>query len=125
MRILLDKLEEKMSGPTCPESCRDVVKTLFAGTVRSYVKCLNVDYESKRDEDFYDIQVKLFYYAYSLSFLFYMNYYYYYHVFQSNLLFFFVLISSVTYSLMCHRSLMSAAVLRFTIHLSNMWRKSD
>lgn len=53
MRILIDKLEEKMKGT----SVDGYAKELFAGTVRSYIKCINVPYESKRDEDFYDIQL--------------------------------------------------------------------
>lgn len=53
MRVLLDKLEEKMKGT----SLDGTIKYLFAGTVRSFVRCIDVDYESKREEDFYDIQL--------------------------------------------------------------------
>jgi ubiquitin C-terminal hydrolase len=53
MRILLDKLEEKMKGTVVDGAIRN----LFCGTVRSYIKCVNVDYSSIREEDFYDIQL--------------------------------------------------------------------
>lgn len=33
------------------------IKKLFCGTTRSFIKCVNVDYESKREEEFYDIQL--------------------------------------------------------------------
>ena len=53
LRVLLDKLEEKMKGT----SVDGVVRDLFAGTSSSFIKCINVPYESKREEDFYDIQL--------------------------------------------------------------------
>ena len=34
-----------------------VVKSLFAGKIKSYIRCLNIDYESAREEEFYDIQL--------------------------------------------------------------------
>ena len=53
MRILLDKLEEKMKG----SSVEHAIKTLFCGKVKSYVRCVNVEFESSREEEFYDIQL--------------------------------------------------------------------
>lgn len=53
MRVLIDKLEDKMKGTVVD----GMTKQLFAGRVRSYIKCVNVQYESKREEDFYDIQL--------------------------------------------------------------------
>ncbi|KAJ1434059.1 hypothetical protein B484DRAFT_326390, partial [Ochromonadaceae sp. CCMP2298] len=53
MRVLIDKLEEKMKGTVV----EDATKKLFAGSVRSYIRCVHVQYESKRTEDFYDIQL--------------------------------------------------------------------
>ena len=53
MRVLLDKLEEYMKGTVVDGA----VKELFCGKVRSYIRCINVAYESKREEDFYDIQL--------------------------------------------------------------------
>lgn len=55
MRILLDKLEDKMKGTVVD----GVIKNLFCGTVRSFIKCINVEYESNRSEDFYDIQLDI------------------------------------------------------------------
>lgn len=53
MRILLDKLEEKMKGTVVDGA----IQNLFCGTVRSYIKCVKVDYSSIREEEFYDIQL--------------------------------------------------------------------
>ena len=53
-RVLCDKLESKMAG-TCVDG---TIAKLFCGTLQSYVRCTEVKYESKRNEDFYDIQVK-------------------------------------------------------------------
>lgn len=33
------------------------IRSLFSGSVRSYIKCVDVDYSSNREEDFYDIQL--------------------------------------------------------------------
>lgn len=53
LRVLLDKLEEKMKGTPLDGS----VQKLFAGKVRSYIQCVNVNFASNREEDFYDIQL--------------------------------------------------------------------
>lgn len=55
MRVLLDKLEEKMKGTVV----EGAIKSLFAGKFCSYIKCVNVDYGSQREEDFYDIQLEV------------------------------------------------------------------
>ncbi|TPP62572.1 Ubiquitin carboxyl-terminal hydrolase 7 [Fasciola gigantica] len=54
-RVLLDNLENKMKGT----SVEDVIPGLFCGRMLSYIRCLNVRYESKREEKFYDIQLKV------------------------------------------------------------------
>lgn len=54
-RVLLDNMESKMKG-TDVES---VIPRLFCGKMVSYIRCKNVDYESKREENFYDIQLKV------------------------------------------------------------------
>ncbi|TGZ58823.1 hypothetical protein CRM22_009421 [Opisthorchis felineus] len=54
-RVLLDNLENKMKGT----SVEDVIPNLFCGKMLSYIRCLNVRYESKREENFYDIQLKV------------------------------------------------------------------
>ena len=33
------------------------IAQLFSGSIRSFIKCVDVDYESKREEDFYDVQL--------------------------------------------------------------------
>jgi ubiquitin carboxyl-terminal hydrolase 7 len=48
-RVLQDKLEVKMKG-TVSEGA---ITKLFVGKMKSYIKCINVDYESARTEDFY------------------------------------------------------------------------
>jgi ubiquitin carboxyl-terminal hydrolase 7 len=53
MRVLLEKLEMKMKG-TMVEG---VIGDLFAGNICSYIRCLDVEYESRREEEFYDIQL--------------------------------------------------------------------
>lgn len=52
-RILCDRLEEKMKN-TMVDSA---IKRLFEGKVRSFVRCVDVDFQSFRDESFYDLQL--------------------------------------------------------------------
>jgi ubiquitin carboxyl-terminal hydrolase 7 len=52
-RVLQDKIEEKMRGTTE----EGTVAKLFRGKMVSYIKCLRVDYESKREEEFYDVSL--------------------------------------------------------------------
>eukprot|EP00667_Euglena_gracilis_P000410 EG_transcript_409 len=52
-RLLCDTLEQKMKG-TPQEDC---IQRLFMGQSQLYVKCINVQYESSRTEDFYDLSV--------------------------------------------------------------------
>lgn len=33
------------------------IQKLFEGSIRSYIKCVNVDFTSAREETYYDIQV--------------------------------------------------------------------
>ncbi|KAI8073083.1 hypothetical protein BC940DRAFT_290503 [Gongronella butleri] len=54
-RVLQDKLEMKMKGTPADGA----ISKLFLGKMKSYVKCINVDYESSRVEDFYDIQLNV------------------------------------------------------------------
>jgi ubiquitin carboxyl-terminal hydrolase 7 len=53
MRVLIDKLEECMKGTPREHA----LKNTFSGTIKSYIRCLNMDYVSEREEDFYDIQL--------------------------------------------------------------------
>ncbi|CAE6431473.1 unnamed protein product [Rhizoctonia solani] len=48
-RVLQDKLESKMKGTPA----EGAINKLFLGKMKSYIKCVNVDFESSRVEDFY------------------------------------------------------------------------
>ncbi|OHT01279.1 hypothetical protein TRFO_31956 [Tritrichomonas foetus] len=52
-RVLLDNLEEKMKN----SPLQGRIANLLRGKFRSYVRCVNVDYESSREEYFYDLSM--------------------------------------------------------------------
>ena len=52
-RVLVDKLEEKMKGT----SVEGTMAHLFRGKFTNYVRCMDVDDVSTRDEDYYDLQM--------------------------------------------------------------------
>jgi ubiquitin carboxyl-terminal hydrolase 7 len=55
LRVLLDKMEEKMKGtPQQP-----LLDGLFQGRMKSYIRCVDVEYESARTENFLDLQLKV------------------------------------------------------------------
>lgn len=54
-RILMDRLEARMKGTIADNSLNNT----FVGKMKSYIKCINVDYESSRSEDFWDIQLNV------------------------------------------------------------------
>ncbi|KAF7793175.1 hypothetical protein EIP86_004284 [Pleurotus ostreatoroseus] len=54
-RVLQDKLETKMKGT----QAEGAIAKLFVGKMKSYIKCVNVDYESSRIEEFNDIQLNV------------------------------------------------------------------
>mmetsp|Transcript_156414 Transcript_156414/g.291945 ORF Transcript_156414/g.291945 Transcript_156414/m.291945 type:complete len:1326 (+) Transcript_156414:95-4072(+) len=54
-RILCDRLEEQMKGSPMDGS----IKKLFEGEMENYIECIDVDYKSKRNETFYDIQLNI------------------------------------------------------------------
>ncbi|KAH3671658.1 hypothetical protein OGAPHI_000363 [Ogataea philodendri] len=54
-RILMDRLESKMKN-TEIEGC---LNDIFVGKMKSFIRCINVDYESSRTEDFWDIQLNV------------------------------------------------------------------
>lgn len=54
-RILMDRLETRMKGTEVEGTLND----LFVGKMKSYIRCVNVDYESFRVEDFWDIQLNV------------------------------------------------------------------
>ncbi|KAK6465021.1 ubiquitin carboxyl-terminal hydrolase [Scheffersomyces coipomensis] len=54
-RILMDRLETAMKGSEIEGKLNDI----FVGKMKSYIKCVNVSYESSRVEDFWDIQLNV------------------------------------------------------------------
>ncbi|SCV02427.1 LAME_0H00298g1_1 [Lachancea meyersii CBS 8951] len=54
-RILMDRLETRMKGT----EVESVLNELFVGKMKSYIRCVNVKYESSRVEDFWDIQLNV------------------------------------------------------------------
>jgi ubiquitin carboxyl-terminal hydrolase 7 len=54
-RKLMERMEEKMKGTRA----EDVLPQLFRGKIKTYISCINVDYESSRIEDFWDIQLNV------------------------------------------------------------------
>ncbi|KAI9707767.1 MAG: hypothetical protein M1836_000729 [Candelina mexicana] len=54
-RILMERLEERMKGT----DAENALAKLFVGKMKTYISCINVDYESSRIEDFWDIQLNV------------------------------------------------------------------
>ncbi|KAI9598113.1 cysteine proteinase, partial [Syncephalis fuscata] len=54
-RVLQDNLEGKMKGTVAEGS----VERLFLGKMTSFVRCINVDFESSRMDNYYDIQLNV------------------------------------------------------------------
>ncbi|CCD26821.1 ubiquitin-specific protease UBP15 NDAI_0I02530 [Naumovozyma dairenensis CBS 421] len=54
-RILMDRLENRMLGTPVEGKLSE----LFVGKMKSYIKCVNVEYESSRVEDFWDLQLNV------------------------------------------------------------------
>uniref|UniRef100_A0A1I8BMR8 Ubiquitin carboxyl-terminal hydrolase n=1 Tax=Meloidogyne hapla TaxID=6305 RepID=A0A1I8BMR8_MELHA len=54
-RVLLDNLENKMKNTKVV----DTIPSLFKGCMKSYIKCKDVDFESSREECFYDLQLNV------------------------------------------------------------------
>ncbi|ORY19215.1 hypothetical protein BCR34DRAFT_621068 [Clohesyomyces aquaticus] len=54
-RVLMDKLDEKMKGT----EAEGALEKMFVGKMKTYISCINVDYESSRMEDFWDIQLNV------------------------------------------------------------------
>lgn len=53
-RVLLDNLETKIDKQP---QLKGSIQNLFRGKIRSYIRCTDVDFESKRDEYFYDLSL--------------------------------------------------------------------
>lgn len=54
-RILMERLEVKMKGT----EAEDALPKMFVGKMKTYISCINVDYESSRIEDYWDIQLNV------------------------------------------------------------------
>ncbi|RKP21138.1 cysteine proteinase [Rozella allomycis CSF55] len=54
-RVLQDCLEEKIKKTPV----EGLIEKLFVGKMKSFIKCVNVNYESSREEKFYDIQLNV------------------------------------------------------------------
>lgn len=54
-RKLMERLEEKMKGTPAEKALPD----LFVGKTKTYLSCINVNYESSRVEEFWDIQLNV------------------------------------------------------------------
>ncbi|KAL2760507.1 hypothetical protein ACRALDRAFT_1059705 [Sodiomyces alcalophilus JCM 7366] len=54
-RKLMERMEEKMKGSPAEK----VLPEMFSGKIKTYISCVNVDYESSRIEDFWDIQLNV------------------------------------------------------------------
>ncbi|CRK46885.1 hypothetical protein BN1723_001160, partial [Verticillium longisporum] len=52
---LMERMEEKMKGTPAEK----VLPDMFSGKIKTYISCVNVDYESSRIEDFWDIQLNV------------------------------------------------------------------
>ncbi|CAG8484431.1 10701_t:CDS:10 [Gigaspora margarita] len=54
-RVLLGYLENKMKNINAD----DTISKLFVGKMKSYIRCVNINYESSRIEDYYDISLEV------------------------------------------------------------------
>ncbi|KAK4969844.1 ubiquitin-specific protease ubp15 [Elasticomyces elasticus] len=54
-RILMDRMEERMKGTEAERALPE----MFVGQMKTYLKCINVQYESSRLEDFWDLQLNV------------------------------------------------------------------
>lgn len=54
-RILMEKLEERMKGT----AAENALPRLFVGKMKTYISCVNVDFESSRLEEFWDVQLNV------------------------------------------------------------------
>ncbi|KAH0789168.1 Clan CA, family C19, ubiquitin hydrolase-like cysteine peptidase [Histomonas meleagridis] len=53
IRLLISNLEDKMKNT----SLDGEIASLFRGTMTNYIKCVNIDYSTNRNEDFYDVSL--------------------------------------------------------------------
>lgn len=51
----MERMEERMKGT----DAENALAKMFVGRMKTYISCINVDYESSRIEDFWDIQLNV------------------------------------------------------------------
>lgn len=51
----MEKMEEKMKGTEADKA----LEKMFLGKMKTYISCINVDYESSRIEEFWDLQLNV------------------------------------------------------------------
>ena len=54
-RILMERMETKMKGT----SAENALAKMFLGKMKTYITCINIDFESAREEEFWDIQLNV------------------------------------------------------------------
>lgn len=54
-RVLMDRMETRMKGT----EAENTLPSLFVGSMKTFIRCINVDYESARTEDFWDLQLNV------------------------------------------------------------------
>ncbi|KAI4116187.1 MAG: hypothetical protein LQ345_003350 [Seirophora villosa] len=54
-RILMDRMEVRMKGT----DAENALNKMFVGKTKTYISCINVEYESSKIEDFWDIQLNV------------------------------------------------------------------
>ena len=54
-RLLIDRLEARLR----PLNKDSELKSLFCGRIENYIRCTDIEFESKREEEFYDVQLNL------------------------------------------------------------------
>lgn len=54
-RKLMERMEERMKGT----KAENMLPQMFSGKIKTYISCINVDYESSRIEDFWDVQLNV------------------------------------------------------------------
>ncbi|KAF2663246.1 cysteine proteinase [Microthyrium microscopicum] len=54
-RVLMEKLEEKMKGSEADHA----LARMFVGKTKTYISCINVDYQSTKIEEYWDVQLNV------------------------------------------------------------------
>jgi hypothetical protein len=54
-RVLMERMEIRMKGTEAEKTLPE----MFVGQMKTFIRCINVDYESSRKEDFWDLQLNV------------------------------------------------------------------